>query len=141
MVKQTSWGPILAAPKARQTGGPESQGHDRGVFGFSMPQLRQHGPYDPSATSRSTKGKSGLIYKYYPLTKIHKNAMARRRMRPNARPLQNHFWPYHDRLFQTQRPGQHSDRSDDQFHGHRARGQTGYPANFSPATRIRRAWP
>jgi protein-disulfide isomerase len=47
------------------------------------------------------KGKVRLIYKYYPLVKIHPNAMSSAHAADCAS-LQDRFWPYHDRLFETQ---------------------------------------
>lgn len=46
------------------------------------------------------KGKIRLIYKYFPL-KMHKNAMPAAHAAECAA-AQNQFWPYHDRLFETQ---------------------------------------
>ena len=47
------------------------------------------------------KGKVRFIYKYFPLTKVHQNAMPAARAADCAAD-QKQFWPYHDRLFATQ---------------------------------------
>jgi protein-disulfide isomerase len=101
LVKQTTWGPILAAPPARQTGDPKAKVV---IVEYSDFQCPSCAIVDPTAHKllEVYKGKIRLIYKYYPLTKIHKNAM------PSAHAAecaagQDQFWPYHDRLFQTQR--------------------------------------
>jgi protein-disulfide isomerase len=99
-VKQTSWGPILAAPKARQTGDPHAKVTIVEYSDFQCPSCAM---VDPTVHQflEVYKGKIRLIYKYYPLVRIHKNAMASAHAADCAS-LQDHFWPYHDRLFQTQ---------------------------------------
>jgi protein-disulfide isomerase len=99
-VKQTSWGPILAAPKARQTGDPQAKVTIVEYSDFQCPSCAS---VDPTIHQylEIYKGKIRLIYKYYPLVRIHKNAMASAHAADCAA-SQDHFWPYHDRLFQTQ---------------------------------------
>src|SRR2546426_12707487 len=74
-VKQTSWGPMLATPPSRQIGDPQAKVI---IVEYSDFQC-------PSCASAQTsvhqfldiyKGKIRVAYKYYPLTKIHKNSMA-----------------------------------------------------------------
>jgi protein-disulfide isomerase len=100
LVKQTSWGPILAAPKARQTGDPKAK---IVIVEYSDFQCPSCALVDPTIHKFLDiyKGKIRLIYKYYPLTRIHKNAMTSAHAAECAAE-QDHFWPYHDRLFQTQ---------------------------------------
>jgi protein-disulfide isomerase len=99
-VKQTSWGPILAAPKTRQTGDAKAKVTIVEYSDFQCPSCAS---VDPTVHQylQIYKGKIRLIYKYYPLVKIHKNAMSSAHAAECAAD-QNHFWPYHDRLFQTQ---------------------------------------
>jgi protein-disulfide isomerase len=99
-VKQTSWGPILAAPKARQMGDPGAKVVIVEYSDFQCPSCAKIQPTLHQFLD-IYKGKIRLIYKYYPLTKIHKNAMPAAHAAECAA-TQDHFWPYHDRLFQTQ---------------------------------------
>ena len=100
LVKQSDWGPILAAPKARRTGDPKAP---LTIVEYSDFQCPSCANVDPSIHQflEVYKGKIQLIYKYYPLTNIHKNAMTAAHAAECAA-RQGHFWPYHDRLFQTQ---------------------------------------
>lgn len=100
MVKQTSWGPILAAPTTRQTGDPKAKVVIVEYSDFQCPSCAKLDPFIHQLLE-TYKGKVRLIYKYYPLTKIHKNAMPSAHAADCAA-LQDRFWPYHDRLFQTQ---------------------------------------
>jgi len=99
-VKQTSWGPILAAPKARQIGDPNAKVVIVEYSDFQCPSCAQ---IEPTVHKflEIYNGKIRLIYKYYPLTRIHQNSMAAAHAAECAAG-QDHFWPYHDRLFQTQ---------------------------------------
>jgi protein-disulfide isomerase len=99
-VKQTSWGPILAAPKARETGNPNAKVTIVEYSDFQCPSCAM---VDPTVHKflEIYQGKVRLIYKYYPLTHIHKNSMPAAHAAECAAG-QNKFWPYHDRLFQTQ---------------------------------------
>ncbi len=99
-VKQTNWGPILAAPQARQKGDPNAKVVIVEYSDFQCPMCAR---IDPTVRQLMDvyKGKTRLIYKYYPLTKIHQNAMNAAHAAECAA-AQNEFWPYHDRLFETQ---------------------------------------
>ncbi len=99
-VKQTSWGPILAAPSVRQIG---DKGAKVIIVEYSDFQCPSCATVEPTIHQLldTYKGKVRLIYKYYPLTKIHKNAMPAAHAAECAA-AQKQFWPYHDRLFQTQ---------------------------------------
>ena len=99
-VKQTNWGPILAAPKARQIGDPNAKVVIVEYSDFECPSCAL---IEPTVHKflELYNGKIRLIYKYYPLTRIHKNAMTSAHAAECAAG-QDHFWPYHDRLFQTQ---------------------------------------
>jgi len=100
LVKQTNWGPILAAPKARQTGDPKAKVVIVEYSDFQCPSCARLSPIADKLIELY-KGKVRLIYKYYPLTKIHMNAMAAAHAAECAA-RQDHFWPYHDRLFESQ---------------------------------------
>jgi len=99
-VKQTNWGPVLATPKSRQTGDLRAKVT---IVEYSDFQCPSCATVDPTIHQylEIYKGKIRLIYKYYPLVNIHKNAMASAHAAECAA-RQDHFWPYHDRLFQTQ---------------------------------------
>jgi len=99
-IKQTSWGPILAAPAARQTGDPKAKVTIVEYSDFQCPSCAHIRPTVEQFLTLY-KGKVRLIYKYYPLTRVHKNAMPAAHAAECAA-RQNHFWPYHDRLFETQ---------------------------------------
>ncbi len=99
-VKQTQWGPILAAPQARQTGDPKAPVVIVEYSDFQCPSCAHIEP-TVHKFMELYKGKIRLIYKYYPLTKVHKNAMPAAHAAQCAA-TQDHFWPYHDRLFETQ---------------------------------------
>ncbi len=101
LVKQTSWGPILATPQARQTGDPKAKVVIVEYSDFQCPSCALVQPAIHDFLERY-KGRIRLAYKYYPLTRIHKNAM------PAARAAQcaaeeNKFWPYQDLLFARQK--------------------------------------
>ena len=100
LVKQTHWGPILAAPQARQIGDPKAKVVIVEYSDFQCPSCAM---VDPTVHKllELYQGKIRLIYKYYPLTMIHKNAMSSAHAAECAA-RQEKFWPYHDRLFQTQ---------------------------------------
>jgi protein-disulfide isomerase len=99
-VKQTSWGPILAAPPERHTGDPHAKVVIVEYSDFQCPTCAH---VEPALHQFLTtyKGKIQLIYKYFPLTKVHPNAMASAHAAECAA-AQKQFWPYHDRLFDTQ---------------------------------------
>ena len=99
-VKQTQWGPIMAAPLARQIGDSHAKVVIVEYSDFQCPSCAL---VEPTIRQflETYKGKIRFIYKYYPLTKIHLNAMSAARAADCAAD-QKQFWPYHDRLFQTQ---------------------------------------
>jgi len=99
-IKQTNWGPILATPKSRQTGDPRAKVTIVEYSDFQCPSCAS---VDPTVHKylELYKGKIRLIYKYYPLPRIHENAMTSAHAAECAA-SQDHFWPYHDRLFETQ---------------------------------------
>ena len=74
VVKQTTWGPILASPKARQKGDPKAKVVIVEYSDFQCPSCARMSPVAQQFLDLY-KGKVRLIYKYYPLIKIHKNAM------------------------------------------------------------------
>jgi protein-disulfide isomerase len=99
-VKQTDWGPILSASKARETGDSNAKVTIVEYSDFQCPSCAVAAPAVHQFLS-IYKGKIRVIYKYFPLTKIHKNAMAAAHAAECAA-AQNQFWPYHDELFKTQ---------------------------------------
>ncbi len=99
-VKQTSWGPILAAPSARQIGDPKAKVVIVEYSDFQCPSCALVEPAVHQLLE-TYKGKIRVIYKYYPLTKIHKNALPAAHAADCAA-VQKQFWTYHDRLFTTQ---------------------------------------
>jgi protein-disulfide isomerase len=99
-VKQTNWGPILAAPQARQLGDPKAKVVIVEYSDFECPMCARIEPTIHQIMD-IYKGKTRLIYKYYPLTRIHQNAMPAAHAAECAA-AQGRFWPYHDRLFETQ---------------------------------------
>jgi protein-disulfide isomerase len=98
-VKQTHWGPVLAAPKARQTGDPKAKVVIVEYSDFQCPSCAMLQPTVHQFLD-VFKGKIRVIYKYYPL-KMHKNAMPAAHAADCAA-AQDQFWPYHDQLFKTQ---------------------------------------
>lgn len=99
LVKQTQWGPVLATPPERQLGGP---GAKVIIVEFSDFQCPTCARVEPTIHQLLDvyKGKVRFIYKYFPL-KMHRNAMPAARAADCAAD-QKQFWPYHDRLFDTQ---------------------------------------
>jgi protein-disulfide isomerase len=98
-VKQTTWGPILAAPATRQIGDPKAKVVIVEYSDFQCPTCAN---VDPTVRKFLDlyKGKIRLIYKYFPL-KMHPNAMPAAHAADCAAD-QKQFWPYHNRLFDTQ---------------------------------------
>ena len=99
-VKQSNWGPIMAAPQVRQIGDPHAKVVIVEYSDFQCPSCALVEPAIHSLLE-TYKGKIRFIYKYYPLTKVHPNAMPAARAADCAGD-QKQFWPYHDRLFATQ---------------------------------------
>lgn len=98
--KQSAWGQFIATPEARQQGDPKARVMLVEYSDFQCPMCArvQSGLHQ---LLEVYKGKVRLAYKFFPLTRIHKNAM------PSAHAAQcaaeqDQFWPYHDRLFETQ---------------------------------------
>ncbi|MFA5976052.1 MAG: thioredoxin domain-containing protein [Elusimicrobiota bacterium] len=99
-VKRSEWGSILTAPANRQTGDPHAKLLIVEYSDFQCPSCAVVNP----ATHRLLeiyRGKVHLVYKYYPLTKIHRNALPAA-VAAQCAANQNRFWPYADRLFATQ---------------------------------------
>src|SRR6185312_2232735 len=74
IVKQTSWGPVLATPQARQIGGPEAKVAIVEYSDFQCPSCAHMQPVVHSFVDYY-HGRVRLAYKYFPLTKLHKNAL------------------------------------------------------------------
>jgi protein-disulfide isomerase len=99
-VKQTDWGPILATPPAREIGDPRAKVTIVEYSDFQCPSCAHMQPTVHSFLDMY-KGKVRFAYKYFPLTRIHKNAMNAAHAAECAAE-QNKFWPYADQLFATQ---------------------------------------
>jgi len=99
-VKQTEWGPILATPPARQIGNPQAKITIVEYSDFQCPSCAYMQPTVHNFLDMY-KGKVRVAYKYFPLTRIHKNAMNSAHAAECAA-QQNKFWPYADQLFSTQ---------------------------------------
>lgn len=100
VIKQTRWGPTLAAPRARQLGNPQAKVAIIEYSDFQCPSCAHLQPTVHQFLDLY-KDKVRLVYKYYPLTKVHRNALGSAQAAQCAS-LQNQFWPYADRLFATQ---------------------------------------
>jgi protein-disulfide isomerase len=100
LAKQTSWGPLLIAPKARQLGDPKAKLVILEYSDFQCPSCAFIQGTVHQFEERY-RGKIRFAYKYYPLVKIHKNAMAAARAAECAAE-QDRFWPFQDELFKTQ---------------------------------------
>lgn len=99
-VKHSAWGPALATPKTRIFGEPDAKLMILEYSDFQCPSCASVQPTLHTLMD-VYKGKIRLAYKYYPLTKIHKNAMPAAHAAVCAEE-QKKFWPYHDRLFSSQ---------------------------------------
>ena len=99
-VKQTAWARFLATPKARQSGDPRAPVILVEYSDFQCPMCARVQP-SLHRFLEMYKGKVRLAFKYFPLIKIHKNAMASAHAAECAAE-QNQFWPFQDRLFETQ---------------------------------------
>jgi protein-disulfide isomerase len=100
-VKQSNWGPILATPKTRQLGDPHARLVIVEYSDFQCPACARVQPTVHSFLELY-KGRVRFAFKYYPLTQIHKNAINSAHAAQCATE-QNQFWPYQDRLFDTQK--------------------------------------
>ena len=100
LFKQTHWAPILVTPLERQTGDPHASVVIVEYSDFQCPSCAAMQPIVHNFLDYY-KGRIRLAYKYFPLTKIHKNAMASAQAAECAA-RQHKFWPYQDRLFATQ---------------------------------------
>jgi len=99
-VKQTTWGTFMATPKARQKGDLGAPVLIVEYSDFQCPMCASIQP-DLKRMLDSYVGKVRLAFKHFPLTRIHKNAMPAATAAECAA-RQDKFWPYQDRLFQTQ---------------------------------------
>ncbi len=99
--KKTHWGQLQNSPPARQKGDPSAKVL---IVQFSDFQCPSCATVEPAVHQFLDvyKGKIKVLYKYYPLTRIHKNAMPAAHAAECAA-RQNQFWPYHDKLYETQR--------------------------------------
>jgi protein-disulfide isomerase len=98
--RQTRWGPFWATPEARQIGSPKARVLIVEYSDFQCPMCARIQPTIHQILD-NYQGKVRFIFKFFPLTRIHKNS------RPAAEAAecasrQKKFWPFHDQLFQTQ---------------------------------------
>jgi protein-disulfide isomerase len=100
LVKRTDWGPMLATPKTRQTGDPKAKVVIIEYSDFQCPSCASIQP-TVQKMLEIYRGKIRLFFKYYPLTKIHKNALPAAQAAECAAE-QDKFWPYQERLFASQ---------------------------------------
>ena len=96
----SSYGPILATPHVRQQGDPHAPVTIVEYSDFQCPSCAHIQPFVKEIMD-TYKGKVRLYFKYYPLTMIHKNAMAAAHAAECAA-RQNKFWPYGEKLFARQ---------------------------------------
>lgn len=99
-LKQSSWGTALATPKARQLGDPSAPVIILEYSDFQCPACARAVPVVKSFLDMY-KGKIRIAFKYFPLRTIHPNALASAHAAQCAAE-QNQFWPYGDKLFETQ---------------------------------------
>lgn len=99
-VKQSDWGPIMAAPKARQLGDPNAKVVVVEYSDFQCPSCARLQP-TVHQFQELYKGKVRFVYKYYPLVKLHPNALPAAHAAECAA-AEDKFWPYADKLFATQ---------------------------------------
>jgi protein-disulfide isomerase len=99
-LKQTAWGTFLATPTSRQKGDPHAPVSLVEYSDFQCPMCAHVQP-TLHLFLDTYKGKVRLAYKYFPLMRIHKHALASATAAECAAE-QNQFWPYQDQLFSTQ---------------------------------------
>lgn len=99
-IKQTHWGPVLASPITRQLGDPAARVVIVEYSDFQCPSCAKMQPTVHELLDHY-KGKVRLAYKYYPLVRIHKNALTSAHAAECAA-AQNKFFPYQDKLFDQQ---------------------------------------
>jgi protein-disulfide isomerase len=100
LARQTAWGTVANTPKARIKGDLKAPVVMVEYSDFQCPMCARVQPSLQSLLERY-QGKVRLIYKYYPLTSIHRNAVSAA-VSAECAARQDKFWPYQDRLFQTQ---------------------------------------
>lgn len=99
-VKETHWGPILSTPPSRQIGGPDAKVTIVEFSDFQCPSCAKMQPTVHNFLD-IYKGRIRFMYKYYPLTRLHKHAMEAAHAAECAAGQQQ-FWPYADQLFARQ---------------------------------------
>ena len=99
-LKQSAWGSFLTTPKARQLGDAKAPVTLVEYSDFQCPNCAHVQPA-LHQFMELYKGKVRLAFKYFPLTRLHKNAMASATAAECAAE-KNQFWPYQDKLFETQ---------------------------------------
>ncbi len=100
-VKQTTWGEMRAAPAARLKGDPAATVLLVEYSDFQCPMCNTVQPAIQQFME-AYKGKIRFAYKYFPLAKVHHNAMAAA-LAAECAAAQDQFWPYHDKLFAAQK--------------------------------------
>ena len=99
-LKQTAWGTFLATPTNRQKGDPHAPVSLVEYSDFQCPMCARVQP-TLHLLLDTYKGKVRLAYKYFPLMRIHRNALSSATAAECAAD-QNQFWPYQDQLFTNQ---------------------------------------
>jgi protein-disulfide isomerase len=97
--KQTDWAAAMVVPHARQKGDPGAPVIILEYSDFQCPACAHIQPV-LKGLMEAYKGKALLMFKYFPL-RMHKNALPAAQAAECAGD-QNQFWPYGDRLFETQ---------------------------------------
>jgi len=98
--KRSDWGAALTAPQYRHKGAAKAPVTIVEYSDFQCPSCASIQP-TIKALMQSYEGKVRLVFKHYPLTKIHLNAMPAA-VAAECAGAQNKFWPYHDKLFENQ---------------------------------------
>ena len=93
--------PLRDTPKARQKGDPKAPVIITEYSDFQCPNCASIQPTIHQLLENHA-GQVRLAYKYYPLERIHRNAMPAAQAAECAAD-QNQFWPYHDQLFVRQK--------------------------------------
>lgn len=93
--------PLRETPKTRQKGDPKAKIVITEYSDFQCPSCANIQP-TLHQLLEAHAGEVRLAYKYYPLERIHRNALPAAHAAECAAD-QNQFWPYHDELFARQK--------------------------------------
>lgn len=98
--RQSDWGAALTAPQARQKGPSGATVTIVEYSDFQCPACARIQP-DVKRLLELYPTQVKLVFKHYPLTRIHANAQPAAQAAECAA-AQNKFWPYHDKLYENQ---------------------------------------